>query len=72
MAAEREEVVVDADPLEPQHLGKQRRTGSPPAACAAHAPLAGVSSGAGSAARSSLPFGVSGSRSSTTNAAGTM
>ena len=35
MAAEREEVVVDADPLEPQHLGKQRRTASPPAACAA-------------------------------------
>ena len=33
---------------------------------------AGVSSGAGSARRSSLPLGVSGSRSSTTIAEGTM
>ena len=38
VAAQREEVVVDTDPLEPQHLGEQRRTGSPPAACAARAP----------------------------------
>ena len=35
VAAEREEVVVDADPREPQHLGKQRAQRSPPAACAA-------------------------------------
>ena len=38
----------------------------------AGASAAGASSGAGSARRSSLPLGVSGSRSSTTNAAGTM
>jgi len=35
-------------------------------------PLILVGSGAGSARRSSLPFGVSGNRSSTTNADGTM
>ena len=72
VAAEREEVVVDADPLQPKHLGKQpaqdvllRRARPAP-----HAPP--CSSGAGSALRSSLPLGVSGSRSSTTNADGTM
>ena len=73
VAAELEEVVVDADPLDAQHLGKQR---------AQHLLLRrarqptqrrdGASSGAGSARRSSLPFGVSGSRSSTTIADGTM
>ena len=72
MAAQLEEVVVDADALEPQHLGEQpaqdlllrgaRRT--------SHASAS--KSGAGSARRSSLPLGVSGSRSSTTNADGTM
>ena len=60
MAPEREEVVVDAHTLQPQHLGKQRaqhlllRRARP-----APDPWA-VSSGAGSARRSSLPFGVSG------------
>ena len=72
MAAKRKEIVVDADPLEPQYLGKQaaqqlllRRARLPPQPRA-------VSSGAGSAARSSLPLGVSGSRSRATMAAGTM
>ena len=71
--AQLEEVVVDADPLDAPAPRQTARTGSPPAGCAApaaHAPAA--SSGAGSARRSSLPFGVSGSRSSTTIADGTM
>ena len=72
VAAELKEVVVDPDPLNPQHLAKQRaqdlllrraRRPPPPQPC---------SSGAGSARRSSLPLGVSGSRSSTTKADGTM
>ena len=37
VAAKLEEIVVNADPLEPQHLRKQTRTASPPAACAANA-----------------------------------
>ena len=72
VAAELEEVVVDADPIEAKHLGKQRtqnvllrRARRPPT-------VAGARSGAGSARRSSLPLGVSGSCASTTNAAGTM
>ena len=49
------------------------RTGSPPAGVrGARRRRVGVSSGAGSALRSSLPLGVSGSGSSTTNADGTM
>ena len=67
------EIVVDADPLDAPALPQTARTGSPPAACAAPATAASPrTSGAGSARRSSLPFGVSGSRSSTTNADGTM
>ena len=72
VAAELEEVVVDADLGNAQHLGEQRaqhrflrrarRRGAP------RSPYPG----AGSARRSSLPFGVSGSRSSSTNADGTM
>ena len=67
-AAELEEIVVDADPLDPQHLGEQpaqqlllRRPGTPqePDPERRRAPA--------SARRSSLPFGVSGSRSSITN-----
>ena len=72
VAAEREEVVVDADVIEPQRLGEQpaqhlllRRARQTPCASA-------VITGAGSARRSSLPFGVSGRRSSNTNADGTM
>ena len=72
VAAEREEVVVDPDTLETKHLRKQgaqdlllRRARRPP-----H--RSHRCSGAGSARRSSLPLGVSGSRSSTTNADGTM
>ena len=73
VAAKLEEAVLDADPFDPQHLGKQPaqqrllrrarrtvRTGRPQC------------SGAGSARRSSLPFGVSGRRSRTTSADGTM
>ena len=73
VAAQLKEVVVDPDPLNPQHLRKQRaqdlllrRARPAPQPGAAH------SSGAGSARRSSLPFAVSGRRSSTTNADGTM
>ncbi len=72
VAAEVEEVVVDADlgrGRESRRTGREdlllrraRRRGS----------LRGAKSGAGSALRSSLPFGVSGSASSTTIAAGTM
>ena len=71
VAAEVEEAVVDADPVQPEDLGEDPGTGSPrgrarrPAVAARRG-----ESGAGSAARSSLPFGVSGSASSTTNAAG--
>ena len=72
--AQREEVVVRADPLDPQHLGPDRRPAAPRPACAAP-PGAGVGaagSGAGRARRSTLPFGVSGSAASATNADGTM
>ena len=73
MAAEVEEVVVDADPLDARAPRRTAPPGSPPAALrgARRAPL-GRSSGAGSARRSSLPLGVSGSASSSTKAAGTM
>ena len=73
MPAELEEVVVDADPLDAQHLGKQRAQDL--LLRRARRPMRmrrAASSGAGSARRSSLPFGVSGSRSSTTIADGTM
>ena len=74
VAAQLEEVVVDADPLQAQHLGpdvgehllagvRGRRVGTAAAGCR---------SGAGSAWRSTLPLGVSGSASSTTKAEGTM
>ena len=63
MAAELEEVVVDADPLDAQHLREQpaqdfllRRARQPRVRAPAN-------SGTGSARRSSLPFGVSGRRS---------
>ena len=56
----------------PQHLGKQPAQHLLLRRARRRAPTGGASSGAGSARRSSLPFGVSGSRSSTTNAAGTM
>ena len=61
VAAEVEEVVVDADPLDAEHLGEQRAQDRllrrPRRPMRRRAP----SSGAGSARRSSLPFGVSGS-----------
>ena len=73
VAAKLEEVVVDADPRNPQHLGKQpaqdlllRRARRPVRVLRRQAPAKA------SARRSSLPFGVSGSRSSTTSADGTM
>ena len=73
VAAELEEVVVDADPLERPAPRRPDRTAisSVRRARRAHCRRA-VSSGAGSALRSSLPLAVSGSASSTTNAAGTM
>ena len=75
VAAEGEERVVDADRVEAQDLREQVgedtfRARSDRAAAGAVA--ARPKSGSGSAFRSSLPFTVSGSRSSTTNAAGTM
>ena len=67
VAAELEEVVVPADPLHAQHLRPDRRQRLLDLAVAA--PRSRVAhtaspSGAGSALRSSLPFGVSGSASS--------
>ena len=70
--AQVEEVVVDADRVHAEHLGERRaqhlllhrgRT------TARHPP---TYSGAGSARRSSFPFAVNGSSSSSTTAAGTM
>ena len=73
--AQVEEVVVDADPLHAQHLRPdlgQRRLQLGRAVPRSAAARTRRRSGAGSALRSSLPFGVSGSASSATNAAGTM
>ena len=72
MTAQLEEVVVDPDPLDAQHLGKQRAQHLLLRRARHHASPDRVSSGAGSARRSSLPFGVSGRRSRTTSADGTM
>ena len=60
--------------VEAEHLGERARTAglSSRRARARRGPRRPGRSGAGSAVRSSLPFGVSGSASSTTNAAGTM
>ena len=74
VAAEREERIVDAHRFEAEHLGEQ--TGEDPSP--SPSPVRGRAtpgrpkSGSGSALRSSLPFAVSGSASSTTRAAGTM
>ena len=70
VAAQRKEVVVDARPARPPAPPQTARTAA--ASCGAPrspVPRPDVSSGAGSARRSSLPFGVSGRRSSTTIAA---
>ena len=73
MAAELEEVVVDADLGKSQASRRTARTAPPPAALRGSRRVAfAVTTGAGSARRSSLPFGVSGSRSSSTKADGTM
>ena len=67
MAAQVEEVVLGADPLEAEHLGEQGAQGlSTGPVGRARRPPAGAASGSGSARRSSLPLTVSGSRSSTT------
>ena len=72
VAAQLEEVVVDADPRDAEHVGEQRAQ-QLLLRRARRAPHRGRrQSGAGSARRSSLPFGVSGSASSATNADGTM
>ena len=69
MTAQLKEIVRRSQPRQPPAPPQTARTGSPPAACAAPAAAhARAATGAGSARRSSLPFGVSGSRSSTTNA----
>ena len=71
--AELEEVVVDGHPVEAQDLGpgpRQHLLGVRPRRLVRLAPE--VASGAGSARRSTFPFGLSGSESSTTTAEGTM
>ncbi|WP_075907317.1 hypothetical protein [Actinomadura sp. CNU-125] len=71
MPAEREEIVVDADPVEAEEFGEdgaQRRL----ARASRGARSDTSASGAGSAARSSLPFTVRGSASSGTSADGAM
>ena len=72
--AQLEEVVVAPPPAPRPAPPPRSPPAPPPSACAAPrtASAAAADSGAGSALRSSLPFGVSGSASSTTNAAGTM
>ena len=73
--AQLEEVVVDADPFEPQHFGPdlcQPLLGRSARGCKALFSSGRAWSGAGSARRSTLPLGVNGSASSTTKAAGTM
>ena len=73
MPAQVEEAVLGPDPVHAQHLGEHRAQQLLPARVAGPRPAAPRAvSGAGSARRSSFPFGVSGSASSTTTAAGTM
>ena len=73
VAAEVEERVVDADPLDPEHLRRRCRPGSPrPRSPERGTRSASWYSGAGRARVSSLPLTVSGSASNTTTAAGTM
>ena len=77
ITTEGEEVVVDADPVEAEHLrdhraerllgGGARRTGSGQEDAAHRG-----ARDAGSAVRSTFPFAVSGSRSTATTSAGTM
>ena len=63
MAAELEEVVVDADPRQAPAPPQTARTASPPAACAAPAARCrGAELRRRQRRRSSLPFGVSGKR----------
>ena len=72
VAAQREEVVVEADPPNPSISAKSEQRISSWGVRGARQVVVAVRSGAGSALRSSLPFGVSGRASSTTIAAGTM
>lgn len=74
VAAEGEEVVVRADRLggQPEGVREQVAQGVLGVARRARPPPAAVKSGAGRAARSSLPLESSGSRSKATTAAGTM
>jgi hypothetical protein len=66
MTAEREEVVVDADPRQAEHLGEQRAQQLLLRGAWRAIRVGGVTSGAGRALRSSLPLAVSGSLSSNT------
>ena len=73
MPAQLEEVVVDADPRHAEHLREHPAQDLLRTVAGARAgPAPPAVSGAGSARRSSLPFTVSGSPSSTTTADGTM
>ena len=72
VAAQLEEMVVDAHPLAAPAPRRTGRRGLAPAASAGRGTPRPRRCGAGSALRSSLPLGVSGRASSTTNAAGTM
>ena len=72
--AQGEEVILGPDRLQRRARPRTPGTAAPPRTSAGPRPAAApaAKSGAGSAARSSFPFGVSGSSSSTTTAAGTM
>ena len=74
VAAESEERVVDTDRVEAEHLGEQIRRGSVSVSVAGARPAGHPRPEVrfGQRLRSSLPFAVSGSASSTTTAAGTM
>lgn len=73
VAAEVEEVVVDADPGHAEGLGEHLGDGLlGGVAGATYSPTRSPRDGSGSAARSILPLTVSGSASSVTTAEGTM
>nr|BFE84449.1 hypothetical protein GCM10020093_070500 [Planobispora longispora] len=72
MPAQVEEVVVDPGPLHAEQLGEERAQDLLLRRARRPAPAPAVTAGRGSARTSSLPFTVSGSRSTTMIAAGIM
>ena len=72
MAAEIEEVVVDANPFAPSTSLQISARSSSASVRGARYSVAGAAIGSGSALRSTLPFGVSGSASRRTKTDGTM